>query len=91
MAQYSISVNMPDVPKGEPVEFAHLGVFENGGTYNLAADRVELWQTCVSGGHDPETFKIEEAMFPEGVEIRTDAPVAKASKSASVDDKPKEG
>jgi hypothetical protein len=45
----------------------------------LDEDRVELWRTCVSGGHEPETFKIEEAMFPEGVRVTSGVSTPKDS------------
>lgn len=35
---YKVEVNMPNLPKGVPVEVDGLGVFENGATYEISEE-----------------------------------------------------
>ena len=84
-----VVVHYPNTPKGEPVEVLHLGVFENGGTYNLTDDQVANYE-AQTGASFPKSGYIvigdapskeakaaaEEAASAEPVQVTNQPPVA---------------
>jgi hypothetical protein len=71
---YTIDVNMPDIPQGMDVEFSYLGVFPNGGTYDIPDDRIMFWYEH-NVTYDPVTGEpsatvlLEDTVLQEGCSI----------------------
>jgi hypothetical protein len=44
-AMYKMTVDLPTLPKGEPVQIVGLGTFENKGTYTVTKDQAEYFRS----------------------------------------------
>lgn len=71
-----VVVHQSNIPKGDPIEVMHLGVFENGGTHNLTDEQVANYEAQTG------------ATFPKsGYIIIGDASSADAKKAAEANEK----
>lgn len=44
-AVYELTIDQPNLPKGEPVQIPGLGTFENGYSYTISRDEAEAFRT----------------------------------------------
>lgn len=44
-AVYSLTVDLPTSPKGEPVQIAGLGTFDNGKTYTVSKEQADFFRS----------------------------------------------
>lgn len=42
---YTVTVDNPTLPKGEPIQIVGLGTFENGGTYTVSKQEADAYRT----------------------------------------------
>jgi hypothetical protein len=97
---YELTIDQPNLPKGEPIQIVGLGTFENGSTYTITKDQNESYraaharQVPIIGENDeilgsevepgPTVLQASKSMY--GVEVTTvsDEP-PKAKKNADAD------
>lgn len=76
-AVYELSVNQPNLPKGEPVQIAGLGTFKNGSSYPITKTQAEFYRTF----HSTQVPVVDDKDNVVGSEVQLGPTILQDSKN----------